>query len=68
MTVCCQDKCKDLIEEAFVPCESRYVKNNRCTVCGKYMSKKHYGVYCPCCNTVTRKTPRYVRNREVPRI
>jgi uncharacterized Zn finger protein (UPF0148 family) len=68
MTVNCHDKCNNLISEDFVHGESRYLKNNRCTVCGVYLSKKHYGIFCPCCNTVTRKSPRYVRNREVPRI
>lgn len=68
MTVCCHDKCKNLIQEDFVPAESRYLKNNRCTVCGVYMSKKHYGIFCPCCNCSTRKSARYVKNREVPRL
>ncbi len=60
----CHNKCGNLIQEDFVPAESRYLKNNRCTVCGVYMSKKHYGIYCPCCNMSTRKSPRYVKNRE----
>jgi hypothetical protein len=68
MVSVCHDKCSNLIVEDFVPAESRYLKNNRCTICGVYMSKKHYGVYCPCCCTSTRKSPRYVRNRDVPRI
>lgn len=68
MTVMCHGKCDNLIEERFVPSESRYLKNNRCTVCSRYMSKKHYGIYCPCCNMSTRKSARYVRDRKVPRI
>ena len=53
-----------MVEQPFVYAESRYVKNNRCTVCAKYMSKDDYGIYCPCCGSSTRKSARYSKNKE----